>query len=98
MTSTKTHSLLYLVECRLEEGATLFTFELASYQGTRFGHEHVSQPIGKWFNGATYIQGTEWFWYIFKRAFKGTFHHLGYEHLQMHVNEFSGKHNIGEIE
>ena len=45
-----------------------------------------------------HTNGVESFWSMLKRAHMGTFHKLSAKHLQRYVNEFSGRHNIGELD
>jgi len=33
---------------------------------------------------------------MFKRSYKGAYHKMSPKHLQRHVNEFSGRHNVRE--
>ena len=45
-----------------------------------------------------HIQGIESFWSMLKRAHQSTFHKISPKHLQRHVSEFAGKHNIRDLD
>ena len=45
-----------------------------------------------------HINGMESFWPLLKRARKGTFHKKSVKQLGRYVNEFSGRHNIRELD
>ena len=44
------------------------------------------------------INGMESFWPLLKRVRKDTFHKMSVKHLGRYVNEFSGRHNICELD
>ena len=45
-----------------------------------------------------HINGIESFWAMLKRAHKGTYHKFSVKHLDKYVLEFSGRHNIRELD
>ena len=54
----------------------------------------MRHSVGEYVRGEIHTNGIESFWYMLKRAHKGTFHRLSPKHLQRYVNEFAGRHNI----
>ena len=45
-----------------------------------------------------HINGIESFWAMLNRAHKGTCHKFSVKHLEKYVLEFSGQHNIRELD
>ena len=43
-----------------------------------------------------HTNGIESFWSMLKRGYQGTYHQMSPKHLDRHVHEFSGRHNIRE--
>ena len=79
------------------DGAKVFTDEASAYDGLE-NHETVKHSVGEYVDGMAHTNGVESFWSMLKRAHKGTFHKLSAKHLQRYVNEFSGRHNIREMD
>ena len=79
----------------VEEGATVYTDEWATYKGLKgFDHEAVYHKVSEYVRGMAHTNGIESFWAMLKRAHNGTFHKVSPQHLQRYVSEFAGKHNI----
>lgn len=76
--------------------ATVYTDEAASYEGLPFAHESVKHSVCEYVRDQAHTNGVESFWSLLKRAHKGTFHKLSPKHLNRHVTEFAGKHNLRE--
>jgi len=62
------------------------------------GHESVTHSVGEWVNAMAHTNGLKGFWSRFKRAYHDTYHQLCREHLNCYIEEFSGKHNIREMD
>ena len=77
--------------------ATVYTDDSPSYKGLP-NHESVKHSVGEYVKGQAHINGIESFWSMLKRAHKGTFHQLSAKHLDRYVQEFSGRHNIREMD
>ena len=77
-------------------GAKVYTDESSSYQGMEFDHEAVNHSAGEYVRGMAHTNGIESFWSMLKRGYQGTFHHFSDKHLDRHVSEFAGRHNIRE--
>ena len=73
--------------------AIVYTDESGSYWGLRRRHGTVQHSRGEYVNEQISTNGIESFWAVFKRAFKGTYHHMSRKHLDRYVAEFVGKHN-----
>ena len=77
-----------------EPGATVYSDEASAYQGLPFAHEAVKHSVAEYVRGMAHTNGVESFWATLKRAHKGVFHKMSPKHLDRHVQEFAGKHNI----
>ena len=77
--------------------ADVFTDEASAYEGLA-NHAAVRHSVGQYVSGHVHTNGVESFWSMLKRAHKGTFHKLSPKHLQRYVDEFSGRHNIRELD
>ena len=63
-----------------------------------FNHETVSHSTKEYVNGMAHTNGIESFWALMKRGYHGTYHHWSAKHLDRYVKEFSGRHNISELD
>ena len=45
-----------------------------------------------------HTNGVESFWALMRRGLDGTYHHVSVKHLQRYVDEFSGRHNIRDLD
>ena len=79
------------------EGATVYTDEAKAYKGMP-NHEAVKHSAGEYVKGEAHTNGIESFWAMLKRAYVGTFHKISPKHLQRYVDEFSGRHNVRELD
>ena len=69
----------------------------ASWEG--FEHDAVNRSAGEYVRGAVQTNGIESFRALFKRGFVyGTYHHMSGQHLQRYLAEFSGRHNVRELD
>ena len=78
-------------------GAKIYTDEGGAYYGLP-NRESVQHGVGEWVRDMAHTNGVESFWSMFKRAHKGVYHQLSAKHLQRYVAEFSGRHNIRELD
>ena len=53
--------------------------------------------MGEYVRGKAHTNGVESFWSMLKRGYIGTYHHMSPQHLQRYVDEFSGRHNVREL-
>ena len=80
------------------EGATVYTDDAAAYKGMPFDHATVRHSVGEYVDGMAHTNGIESFWSMLKRAHKGVYHKISAKHLQRYVNEFSGRHNVRDLD
>ena len=78
-------------------GAKIYTDEGGAYYGLP-NRESVQHGVGEWVRDMAHTNGVESFWSMLKRAHKGVYHQLSAKHLQRYVAEFSGRHNIRELD
>ena len=45
-----------------------------------------------------HTNGIESFWATLKRAHKGVYHAISVKHLQRHVSQFAGRHNVRDMD
>ncbi|MCY4596615.1 MAG: IS1595 family transposase [Bryobacterales bacterium] len=83
---------------RTAESATVYTDDARSYSGLPFNHETVRHSVAEYVRGQAHINGIESFWAVLKRAHKGVFHKISPKHLNRYVTEFSGKHNVRNLD
>ena len=80
-------------------GATVYTDDHGAYRGLPgVEHETVSHSVSEYVRGMAHTNGVESFWSMLKRGLMGTYHQVSAKHLQAYVNEFSGRHNIRELD
>ena len=82
----------------VEPGATLYTDEASSYKEPQYSYHAVCHSAGEDVHGNAHVQGVESFWSTLKRAHKDTFHKISPKHLNRYVQEFTGKHNLSELD
>ena len=95
----KRSTLHGFIEEHVEQGSMVYTDDFKSYRKlTNYVHQFVRHGVGEFVNEQAHINGMESFWAMLKRAHKGTYHKLSVKHLERYVNEFSGRHNIRELD
>jgi len=94
---TDAKTLQGLVNAHSDKDATIYTDENRAYIGLS-NHKTVSHSAGEYVRGDVHTNGIESFWAMLKRAHKGTFHKMSPKHLQRYVNEFSGRHNMRDLD
>ena len=92
-------TLKSFVYSRIELGSTVYTDEAAAYKGLEgVNHESVKHSVGEYVDGQAHTNGLESFWSMLKRGYHGTYHKMSERHLSRYVNEFSGRHNIRNMD
>ena len=76
-----------------EPDAQVYTDDHRSYRGLPRPHETVAHSAKEFVRDDAHTNGLESFWAVFKRAYKGTYHHMSEKHLDLYVKEFTGRHN-----
>lgn len=96
--STEAATLHPFVTERTTEDATVYTDEGKGYSGLPRERETVKHSAGEYVNGDASTNGMEGFWSLFKRGYRGTFHHLSEKHLDRYIQEFTGRNNIRDMD
>ena len=78
-------------------GAMVYTDEHAAYRGLP-NHAAVKHGVGEYVDGQAHTNGIESFWALLKRGYHGTYHQVSAKHLQRYVDEFSGRHNVRNLD
>ena len=83
----------------VEEGATIYTDEMASYTGLDRIYEHgvVKHGAGEYVNEEAHTNGIESVWAVLKRGYSGVYHHWSRKHMRRYVNEFVFRLNEGNV-
>ena len=97
--STDGVTLRGFVYSRVKFGATVYTDEATAYKGLEgVNHESVKHSVGEYVDSQAHTNGLESFWSLLKRGYHGTFHKMSKQHLGRYVNEFSGRHNVRNMD
>lgn len=94
----KGKTLKEFVEQAALEEAMIYTDEHAGYKMLDNPHESVKHHHGEYVSGDAHTQGIDSFWAMFKRGYHGTYHHMSHKHLHRYVKEFSGRHNLRDMD
>jgi transposase-like protein len=72
----------------VNEGSSIFTDSLASYQGleAEYVHQFVDHAV-QYVDGIVHTNGLENFWSLLKRTVRGTYTHIDPEHLFRYLDE-----------
>ncbi|MYE00717.1 MAG: IS1595 family transposase [Alphaproteobacteria bacterium] len=81
-------------------GAKVYTDDAKVYGalGPWFDHEAVNHSVGEYVRQQAHTNGIESFWAMLKRGYQGVFHKFSEKHLDRYVVEFSGRHNIRNLD
>ena len=77
--------------------APVCTDGATAYDGLA-NREAVCHSVGEYVRGEAHTNGMESFWSMSKQGTYGTYHRMSYKHLQRYVNEFSGRHNVRDLD
>ena len=78
--------------------AMVYTDDHRSYIGLPFEHESVNHSVGEYVRNQAHTCGIESFWAALKRGYYGTYHRISPKHLSRYCIEFSGRHNVRELD
>ena len=98
---TDRHTLRLFLAERVQKGAKVYSDENLAYKGLEvmgFEHEAVKHSAREYVRGQAHTNGVESFWSMLKRGYVGTYHYMSEKHLQRYVNEFSGRHNVRDLD
>ena len=96
--STDKDMLQGFVKDRTARRATVYTDDAGAYETLPFKHESVKHSLSEYVRGQAHTNGVESFWSMLKRGYIGTYHKMSPKHLQRYVDEFSGRHNVREMD
>ncbi|MEO6046235.1 MAG: IS1595 family transposase [Candidatus Kapaibacterium sp.] len=76
------------IRSNVEEGSSIFTDSLASYQGLEadYVHKFVDHAV-QYVDGVVHTNGLENFWSLLKRTVRGTYTHIDADHLFRYLDE-----------
>ena len=95
---TDSETLHGFVEEHAGQRALVFSDDHRSYLGMKRSHWSVNHSVSEYVRGQVHVNGVESFWSMLKRGYQGTFHKFSPKHLQRYVDEFSGRHNVREMD
>ena len=78
----------------IKPGSTIYSDDSPIYRGldkVGYQHQSVNHSAGEYVRGEVSTNSIESFWAVFKRAYKGTYHHLSEKHLQRYLDEFTSR-------
>ncbi len=78
--------------------AQVYTDDALAYRSLPFKHETVKHSIKEYVRKQAHTNGIESFWALMKRGYHGTYHHWSVKHVDRYAREFSGRHNIREMD
>lgn len=76
----------------------VYTDDHGGYRGLPHKHMAVKHSVGQYVNGMAHTNGIESFWAALKRGYTGTYHYMSAKHLNRYVAEFSGRHNLRNLD
>lgn len=74
-----------------------YSDDASAHEGVVNGHESVKHSGQEYVRGDVHTNGIESFWPILKRGHYGTYHKMSPQHLDRHVTEFAGRHNMRKM-
>ena len=88
------------IQGRVQPGSTVYTDDHGGYTGlwVDFKHQSVRHSIREYVSGQAHTNGIESFWAMLKRGYYGTYHRMSVKHLDRYVQEFSGRHNVRQLD
>ena len=99
VSKTDASTLQGFVNANVEAGSTVYTDDANAYAGMiDYKHETVRHSVKEFVNGMVHTNGMESLWAMLKRGYVGTYHSMSPKHLFRYVNEFTGRHNIRELD
>lgn len=90
-----------LVKKHCEPQSQLYTDQNPSYAGLQergYRVESVNHSVKEYVRDQAHTNGIESFWAMLKRGYYGTYHHISAKHLQKYCDEFSGRHNVRDLD
>ena len=85
------------VNTHVEPGTRVYSDEHSGYDWVPH-REVVRHSVKEYVRDQAHTNGIESFWSLLKRGYVGTYHQMSTKHLGRYVNEFSGRHNVRELD
>ena len=97
--NTRKTTLHSFIGENVEARSTVYTDDFKSYRKLEgYEHEFVRHSVSEYVEEMAHINGVESFWSMLKHAYKGTFHKISKKHLHRYICEFTGRHNIRDLD
>ena len=80
------------------DDATVYSDGAKAYNRVSRKLKSTNHSIGKYVDGQVHTNGIESFWATLKRGIMGTYYQISPKHLHRYVREFSGRHNVRELD
>ena len=81
-----------------DEDAQVYTDDALAYHGMPKKHDFVKHSASQYVKDMVLTNGVEFSWATLNRSHMGTFYKFSPKHLQRYVNEFSGRHNMRDLD
>jgi transposase-like protein len=95
--NSRRHNLESFIEGTVHDDASIYTDELASYQGIAGAdHQTVKHKDEEWVRGDVHTNTVESAWSLLKRSVVGTYHHMSVKHLPAYLDEMEWRFNNRE--
>lgn len=99
VSKTDAPTLQGFVNANVEAGSTVYTDESrACLSMVAFKHEAVKHSAKEFVRDMAHTNGIESFWSMLKSGYVGTYHKMSTKYLGRYVNEFTGRHNIRNLD
>ena len=98
--NTDKEALQGFIKSSVDSGSTVYTDDHGGYNGLKASYRHrkVRHSVGEYVKRRAHTNSIESFWAMLKRGHKGTYHKMSPKHLHRYVTEFSGRHNIRDLD
>ena len=98
VTDTTTETLTGFADDTSYQDAKVYTDDAIACQApTGAAHATAKHSVKEYVNGKAHVNSWESFCSLLKRGFYGSYHRMSPKHRWCYVNEFVGRHNIGEL-
>jgi transposase len=95
--NTRRHNLEGFIDSTVDDDASIYTDELASYEGIAGKDHHtVKHKDEEWVRGIVHTNTVESAWSLLKRSVVGSYHHLSVKHLPAYLAEMEWRFNRRE--
>jgi len=95
--NTRRGNLAGFIKSTVDEDASIYTDELASYQGIAGeDHQTVEHSSEEWVRGDVHTNTVESAWSLLKRSVVGTYHQISIKHLPAYLDEMEWRFNQRE--